>query len=84
MPEQVLARRDAARDCERDLALVLDELVDGPSVGSGVKSILLDLEPLQASDGALRRIWNLRPVVDKDIQKRRSSVDLQKARHTSR
>ena len=63
VPEKVLPRGDAARDRERDLALVRDELVDGPRPGGRVQAVFVDLEPLQAGHIALgcigyfRAIW---------------------------
>lgn len=52
--EEVLARLDATRDGERHLALVCDELVDGPRLTG--EAVFVNLEPLQAGDGALGRV----------------------------
>lgn len=55
--EEVLARGNATGDGEGDLALVGDQLVNGP--GATVKTVMVDLEPLEASDSGLSSIGNL-------------------------
>lgn len=60
--EKILASRNAAWDLEGDLALVSDEGIDGPRLGRGSQSGLVDLEPLEACYRGLCRTWNLRAV----------------------
>lgn len=60
--EEILASRNAAWDLEGYLALVGDEGIDGPRLGRGGQSGLVDLEPLEACHRGLRRTWNLRAV----------------------
>ena len=57
--KEVLACGDAAGNGEGHLALVGDEGVDGPFLCRRVVSVLVDLEPLQARDGCLGRVWDL-------------------------
>ena len=57
--EKVEARGDAARDGEGHLALVRDEAVDSPLLGRHGQTILVDLEPIEAGDGQVRRVRHL-------------------------
>ena len=61
MAEEVLPALDAARNRERHFALVRNQSVYGPLSSRHRQTILVDLEPLQIGNGALSRIWNLRP-----------------------
>ena len=58
--KQVLAGLDATRKGEGDLALVLDEAVDGPRLRGRRQAVLVDLEPLEPGDRTLRRVGDLR------------------------
>ena len=60
--EKVLPVLDAARNRERHFSLVRNESVYGPLPSRHRQAILVDLEPLQTGNGALSRIWHLRPV----------------------
>ena len=62
MAEKVLPALDAARNRERHFALVCNESVYGPLPSRHRQAILVDLEPLQTGNGALSRVWHLRPV----------------------
>lgn len=57
VPEEVLAWCDAGRDGKGDFALVRDQAVDAPLLAR-VHAVLVDFEPLQAGDAALRRAGN--------------------------
>jgi hypothetical protein len=53
---QVLPSRDTAWNGIRHLSLVSDEPVDTPSLAGGGQSILVDFEPFETSDAALKSI----------------------------
>ena len=44
-----MASRDTGWELERKLALVLDELVNGPFTTCSVQAVVVDLEPLETS-----------------------------------
>lgn len=46
----IIASFDARGDCEVENALVLNQVVDSPRVGSGVKALFSDLEPFETRD----------------------------------
>ena len=58
MAEKVLPALDAARNRERHFALVRNESVYGPLSSRHCQAILVDLEPLKASDIALSCVGN--------------------------
>lgn len=45
MPQEVLPRSDTRGDVERDFALVRNQFIDGPRLGSCVVAVFVDLEP---------------------------------------
>lgn len=56
--KEVLARRNARRDGEGDLALVGDHAVNAPGLIRGLQAILVDLEPVKARHVGLGGVRN--------------------------
>lgn len=57
--QEVLPRRNATRKLKVHLPLILDQLIHSPLSTPRVQSVLVDLEPLESSHIALRRIVDL-------------------------
>lgn len=64
MAEEVLAIGNARRNSEGHFAFVGDHAVHAPGLGGNIKTILINLEPLQTSDVRLRRVRNLGPIIN--------------------
>lgn len=61
--KEVLPSSNARRNCESHFAFVRNHAIDTPALVGRNKSVLVYLEPLQASHSALLGVGNFRTVV---------------------
>lgn len=61
MTEEVLASGDTRGNSECDFALVGNHTIDTPGLVGDIKTVLVDLEPLQTGDVRLSRVRDLSP-----------------------